>query len=710
MNILLCGHGGALCRQLVQRFDQEKHLVYLLTGSAQDDVKNVKVFQKYPFSYSNDNLSRIMRSSAAEVLVIEGACDPLYDWRSAAKESVRFLSDLTNILAGAKAAGIPRVVFLSALKAGEYSGDSFADANEREIYHALSSGEELVRSYDDENFKTAVLRLPPVFNGCDASYGIGSVCRRLAEQYLWDHEVRYAANETHREIFYPDAAEAVRRVVDGSDVGLFQVAGMEFSEQEFVGAMKETGIVDESVLRLQDEGGPSMQEKKPVQDAMELPLKYTVDSAARSLLEELQKYRAQDAAGQRKENSFWRDHLLPIAESIGLFVVTLGITWLIRGTWVGENLNLFYIYVLIIGVTWGMAHSLLASLLSGVAMFFLLQDNTAALSLDYGYFVQLLELVVVGVIGGFMRDKFFRRNQDLIDEKAFYVSEAHDLARINDSNNYVRNLFEKRLMGYQNSLAKIYEITSQLDFMESRKVIFHAVRVLSQVMETPNAAIYVASGNGGFYRLAAATSPLARQMGKSIRYFENPILYRALTRREVYQNRDMEEGYPTFAGAVYRTGTDTVSNAPVAIAMVWMDDIEQVNLYNSNLLAVLCRLLEGSVHRAAQYEEVAYKDAYLPGTRILKEPQFLQILDTFEEGRLQGLFEYLLFHVKAGEEGRGRIERLVRDTDILGEIHGEIYVVLSNSGKDDAWVVVQRFTANGMELEDADFPSEKTLR
>lgn len=705
MNILLCGHGGALCRQLVQRFSQEKHSVYLLTGSTQDDVKDIKAFQTYPFSYSNDNLSRIMKSSAADVLVIEGAYDPLYDWRNATKQSVRFLSDLTSILAGAKAAGISRMVFLSALKVEEYlegDGASFADANEREIYRALSSGEDLIRSYEDEDFKATVLRLPPVFGGCDASYGVGSVCRRMAEQYLWDHEVRYSANETHREIFYPDAAKAVRRVVRQQDISpLLQVAGIEFSEQEFVEALKATGIVDESVLRLQDEGGSSLQTEKPIQHELEVPLKYTVTSAARSLVEELQKCREQDAHNQRKDGLFWHDHLLPIAESIGLFAVTFGIMWLIRGTWVAENLNLFYIYVLLIGVTWGMAHSLFASLLAGVATFFLTQESTAYLSLDYGYFVQLLELVVVGVTGGFMRDKYFRRNQDLRDEKAFYVSEVHDLTRINESNNYVRNLFEKRLMGYQNSLAKIYEITSQLDLVESRKLIFHAVRVLSQIMDTPHVAIYVSSSSGGFFRLAAASSPLARQMGKSIRYFdfEKSILYQALSHREIYQNRNMKEGYPTFAGAVYR------SDSPAAIVMVWMENIEQVNLYSSNLLAILCRLLESSVHRAVQFEELAYKDVYLPGTRILKEAPFLQTLETFEEGRRQGLFEYLLFHVKSDKNEWEHIEQLVRDTDVLGEIHDEIYVVLSNSDNCDAQVVAERLATIEMELEEVTIPA-----
>lgn len=63
-----------------------------------------------------------------------------------------------------------------------------------------------------------------------------------------------------------------------------------------------------------------------------------------------------------------------------------------------------------------------------------------------------------------MRDKYRRKNQNLADKNNFNKNKASDLTRINDSNDCVRNLFERCLMGYRNSLARIYEITSQLDY------------------------------------------------------------------------------------------------------------------------------------------------------------------------------------------------------------------------------------------------------
>ena len=40
---------------------------------------------------------------------------------------------------------------------------------------------------------------------------------------------------------------------------------------------------------------------------------------------------------------------------------------------------------------------------------------------------------------------------------------------INDSNVYIKNIYEKRLVSYKNSLSRLYEVTSELDFLEHDK-------------------------------------------------------------------------------------------------------------------------------------------------------------------------------------------------------------------------------------------------
>lgn len=693
MNILLCAHGGALCRQLVRRFQKEGHTVSLNTGSEkQEDLGASGAFQVYPFSYANENLSRVMRSAAADVLIIQGVHDPLYDWRGGAKTTARFLADAANLLCCAKSAGVGRVLFLSAL--GAQDAPAGQDGGQ-ELRRAAVCAEGLVHAYADSAMRTAVLRLPPVVCGGEGG-GMPSVCRRMAEQYLWEHELHYAPKARHREIFYPDAAEAVYRAAqEPNPAPLMQVGGFLFAEHSFAKALRDSGTVDDSLLTVCREPDAAPGQEAPLAHEMKLWIKYTPQNAAGMLLGELQAARRREERLARRGSGPWRERILPLLENMAVFALALLLTWLLRDTWAGERLHLLYAYVLVIGVTWGMAHALLASLLSGLAMFAMMQSPGVPLSMDYGYFLRFLELVGLGVTGGYMRDKYRRKAQDLQDENAFLTREVRDLTRINDGNVYVRRLFERRLTNYHNSLARIYQIVSQLDSMESRRVLFHAVRVVAQLLETPHAAVYVASGQGGFFRLAAAGTQRARRLGKSIRYDAQSFLYGALSQREIYQNRTMEAGKPTFAGAVYRSGV------PAVIVMVWMDEIERVNLYTSNLLAVLCRLLESSVHRAVLYEEALAQSAYVPGTRIMVEEAFRRMLDTFEEGRRQGLLEYVLLRVKGEGE---RAQRLVRDTDVLGRLGGGLYVLLSNSAREDAQIVAGRFRANGMELEEVEAP------
>ncbi|MFR5915624.1 MAG: hypothetical protein ACLUGJ_11545 [Blautia wexlerae] len=64
-------------------------------------------------------------------------------------------------------------------------------------------------------------------------------------------------------------------------------------------------------------------------------------------------------------------------------------------------------------------------------------------------------LVVSGVIVGHMKDKYRRKNGDLEDEKKYYQSELVDMTRIYDGNRYVKEIYEKRIVNYENSMVVV---------------------------------------------------------------------------------------------------------------------------------------------------------------------------------------------------------------------------------------------------------------
>lgn len=699
-NILICGGSGYFCRQVIRRLAKEKQNVYLLTGSEKrEGQEKTAAFQEYHFSFHNESLVRIIQNVSPDQILILGAYDSLYDWARNDYEVTRFLSGVTNILDAARKAGTPEVTFLSSDMVSEYEEEGrrifeIRSTPYNEMLKVMARAEMLLQTYSDERMRASVLRLPLIYGGYEPTDGL-NVCQRLAESFIWNQEMTYTPAMPHSAVFYKDAAEAVLRFLqEEGKSGRYQARGLLFTEKELADTIlsQNPDVRDTVKLRKMemDSAAPAIPDE--IENEFPIEMKYSLQEGVRQLLAACRK--AREEGRKKKDGSFWKRQLLPLAENIALFCVAFWLTRWLQGTWIGENLDLFLLYTLFIGVTWGTAHALLASLFSGAAelWFYLGMSDRFFVRMDNGFFVSFLQILVVGVTAGFMRDKFRRRNQDLNDERDYYYQETQDLLRIHDNNVYVKNLFEKRLTGYRNSLARVQEITSRMDFMESHKVLFQAVKVVAEVMETEHAAIYMAGQDGRFFRLAAASSEKARQMGKSIRYDEDSFLYRRLSSREIYQNRRMEEKRPTFAGAVYQ------DDVPKVIVMVWMDHIDRVNLYNSNLMAVLCRMLEGAVRRAALYEESVYRDAYLPGSRIMKEENFRQVEETFEEGRRQNVLQYTRFKVLLNGQPAQEAEKLVRDTDILGTVGPELYLLLLGSAKEDSRIVQERFADKKMAL------------
>ena len=290
-----------------------------------------------------------------------------------------------------------------------------------------------------------------------------------------------------------------------------------------------------------------------------------------------------------------------------------------------------------------------------------------------------------------MRDKYKRKNNDLSDENTYLSSELKDIEKINDSNAYVKQIYEERLVNYKNSMAKLYEITAQLDFMESRKVMFGAIQVIMNMMDTKDVSIYVSSKKSGYYRLNASGSEKAAGLGRSLCIDHSSSLYRTISKKEVFVNREMNPDYPVYAGATY-SGEEIE-----AVIMIWVEDLNKINLYYTNMVALLCRLIEKAVTRAILYEQSIFRDACLEGTEVLNETAMAKAIQTCQEGRNQGLLEYVILETGIKDASVfEQVRRYIRDTDVLGLHEGTLWILLTNTKTEDAQYVIARIEQAGL--------------
>ena len=148
--------------------------------------------------------------------------------------------------------------------------------------------------------------------------------------------------------------------------------------------------------------------------------KYSLEDGLRELFKIYEKEKNLEIKEEKKK-SVIKDKLIPLLENVGLFLLMTLLTYLLKDTWFGSIADLYLIYVVIIAVVYGCAHALFATLLTLLAKIGEILITGGAF--DYAAFTGILQVLVIGVVVGHMRDKYRRKNGDLEDEKKYYQSE-----------------------------------------------------------------------------------------------------------------------------------------------------------------------------------------------------------------------------------------------------------------------------------------------
>ena len=315
--------------------------------------------------------------------------------------------------------------------------------------------------------------------------------------------------------------------------------------------------------------------------------------------------------------------------------------------------------------------------------------------LDYNTYVWMAQLFIVGMAVGHIRDQLRIVKQEDREEIEYLENKLTDIMEINDSNVRMKQNFEAQLINQKGSLGKIYEITSSLEKYKPEEVLFYTARIISQLMECKDVAVYTVA-NRGYARLFSATSPEARNLGASIAYTSMEEMYKELKDHRVYINKTMADQLPQMASAVY------AEEEMHLIFMLWGVPWQRMTLAEANRFAIIGQLIQSAVVRANRYLEALRSQRYIEGTNLLAEEAFTSLVKAFFEAQDQGLTECTLLEVLTnGQDCELAAEALrscVRQTDYMGLLQdGKLYLLLSNTESKNAGYVVNRLRDAGYE-------------
>ena len=233
--------------------------------------------------------------------------------------------------------------------------------------------------------------------------------------------------------------------------------------------------------------------------------------------------------------------------------------------------------------------------------------------------------------------------------------------------------------------------------------------MISEIMNSKDVALYVYEEQSDYCRLMASTSEEARAKGKSFRLSEYENVKEVLMNNKIYMNRKFDENMPMFATATYNGGKIEL------VVMIWSMQLLDVNLHQSNLLSMLSKLMERSMSRAVRYMDSIKNSTYLEGTNIMASDAFSNMLDIYCAGEEQGVLDYMLLEVlptqNANAELYSTVSSMTRGTDYVGITkNNALYVLLTNSGKDDIPNIIRRFEERHVQVQLIDKQAGKTAK
>ena len=175
-------------------------------------------------------------------------------------------------------------------------------------------------------------------------------------------------------------------------------------------------------------------------------------------------------------------------------------------------------------------------------------------------------------------------------------------------------------------------------------------------------------------------------------------IYDALKEQKVYINKKMDEQYPLMARGIYE------GEEVQMIVMMWGLSWEKMTLGQANFLTVVSYLIQNAVLRAQRYMQALEEKRYSQNSRILEPEAFESLVQAYMKAKLKNLVECVLIKVDVqNSEYQKTDEQMsgyMRDSDYMGMLpDGNLYVLLTNTTREGAVIVQDRFEKNGYKTE-----------
>lgn len=716
MKVFIVGKYNTFTMELIKKLHKENDKIYVLTGENYHGKKPHRVFEQYTFPYSGDSIIEILDSVHPDVVLFTGAYDSNFQWRNVRNESMHYVSGLINILMSAEMHNIPHFVYLSSQEVFDTASTEYIteDTPSNALNYkgiAIAQGEELCRHFrETTSLEVSVLRLDHMYK-LPADYEeLDDPCAILCSEAVKNGCVTIDQNRTFSMLHVNDAVFGIYDFIHAKNRSRFLYHLSSRNKITELDIAKIIQKVDSSIMIKDNTKGEKKQlilDNHAFCQEFHFSIHNSYEKSIYSIFKKMQKERKQYLTatekkrlgehGIRKRLHSIMQALIPFLENCIIFIPVFMINNRAVGSQYFDRIDFFVLYVLLFAGIYGTKQAVFSAVLSVIGYCFrqLYSRTGIELLIDYNTYLWLAQLFIIAMTVGRLRDNSKNIAREKDEEISFLNGQLDDLVDINDSNNRIKNIYENRIIDYDDSLVKIYSITSELDKVQAGAVLFYAADIIGRILDTPDVAIYQIA-NGDYCRLFSATSKQAKVLGKSVKYSEMTEMMDAINNNRVYINKTMNEEYPLLASAIYR------SEKPIELIMIWGLPFENMTLYHCNLLTVLGYMIYNSVERADRYLKALETTRFIPGTKLLTKDAFEELHSIYRDAMDKGFTEYTVLSVTSDqsrtyEQWSEALSSKLRLSDYLGiNYDGQVCILLTNSSIDDAQFIIHRFQKLGI--------------
>ncbi len=717
MNVLLIGGSGSLINNLIIKLNKEGHRVYLLTGSRYKQAPYQRVFERYDFTYDATCLDEIFESINPDVTVFMGAYDTNFRWQNE-RDAVKFSAGLMNILMAYFMRNRGRFIFISSDEVyGIHSEEDIAEEQRTSPLSlrgmVIAQGEELCESFrNNRGLDVVTLRVDNLYSIPKVRKDVNNICAQMCLEALESGAITVVPDNRVSLMYETDAVEYIYLLIRAKEhkYPIYNLSsGINLSEVEIAQTVCNAMDMPIEIIESEKKGARRILSGKLLDSEFGNPSCCDEKAIIQKMAEYMKKNSYVFLNGEQAKLPWWKRLLqktnwfvramIPFLENLICFIPFFMINNRTAESAYFANLDLYLLYVLLFAIVYGQQQALFSAVLATAGYCFrqLYDRSGFDLLLDTNTYIWIAQLFILGLSIGYMKDRLNVLKRESEEEQEFLSVQLTDIQDINSSNIRVKDALETQIVNQNDSIGKIYSITSTLDQYSSEEVLFYACDMLKQLFGSNDIAIYIIS-HSEYARLFASTSDKARSLGNSIKYTEMGEFYEILMERKVYINKSLDDRYPLMANAIFE------ADKMQMIICIWGIPWERMTLGQANQLTVISSLIQNAVLRANRYLKALEKERYVAGTRQMESKAFSALAHAFVSAESKGLTDSTLIRFIASKEEYAQIsvvlDARLRDSDYFGTLEdGVLYALLSNTNRTDTEYAMQRLAEYDIKTE-----------